>query len=124
MWEIFGYDRVSFEKFIYENSILSTTAGVLVAYSAKDMIQSFVGDLLLPGIYFIFVQNYVNSKFVSKVFEPVNKLDLPRFFSNLISFMVILFITYLTIQHIIKKVLPYDTLSPSPSLTSSPSPTK
>jgi len=121
MWEIFGYDRVSFEKFIYENSILSTTAGVLVAYSAKDMIQSFVGDLLLPGIYFIFVQNYVNSKFVSKVFEPVNKLDLPRFFSNLISFMVILFITYLTIQHIIKKVLPYDTLSPSPS---SPSPTK
>jgi branched-subunit amino acid transport protein len=60
-----------------------------------------VGDITLPAIYFIFIQRYFSNKFVSKVFEPVNKLDLPKFFSTLISFIVVLLITYLTIQYII-----------------------
>ena len=101
MWQIFHYDQSSFEKFLYENNILATTAGVLIAYSARDVIVSLVGDITLPAIYFIFVQRYFSNKFVSKVFEPVNKLDLPKFFSTLISFIIVLLITYLTIQYII-----------------------
>jgi hypothetical protein len=116
MWQIFQYDQASFEKFLYENNILATTAGVLIAYSARDVIVSLVGDITLPAIYFIFVQRYFSSKFVSKVFEPVNKLDLPKFFSTLISFIIVLLITYLTIQYIIS-TLKLRTGSPTPEAT-------
>ena len=100
MWQIFNHDKESIGKFLYENNIISTTAGVLIAYSARDVIVSLVGDITLPAIYFIFIRNYFSNKFVSKVFEPVNKLDLPKFLSTLISFIIVLLITYLTIQYI------------------------
>ena len=70
-------DMQNFKKFLLDNNIIATTAGVLIAYSAWDFIQSFVGDLALPGIYFLFIQRFITNDFVSSVFEPVNRLNLP-----------------------------------------------
>ena len=98
-------DIQNFKKFLMDNNIIATTAGVLIGYSAWDFIQSFVGDLILPGIYFLIIGRFVKNDFVSSIFEPVNRLNLPKFFTRLISFSVVLIITFLFIQHIIKNWL-------------------
>lgn len=108
-------DMQTFKKFLLDNNIIATTAGVLIAYSAWDFIQSFVGDLILPGFYFLFIGRFISNKFVSDMFEPVNRLDLSKFFTRLISFIVVIVFTFLFIQHIIK-----NWLNDSPIPNSSP----
>ena len=98
-------DMQNLKKFLMDNNIIATTAGVLIAYSAWDFIQSFVGDLILPGIYFLIIGRFVKNDFVSSVFEPVNRMNLPKFFTRLISFSVVLTFTFLFIQYIIKNWL-------------------
>ena len=98
-------DMQNLKKFLMDNNIIATTAGVLIAYSAWDFIQSFVGDLILPGIYFLSIGRFVKNDFVSSVFEPVNRMNLPKFFTRLISFSVVLTFTFLFIQYIIKNWL-------------------
>ena len=98
-------DMKNLKNFLLDNNIIATTAGVLIAYSAWDFIQSFVGDLILPGAYFLFIGRFTSNKFVSSVFEPVNKLNLPKFFTRLISFIVVITFTFLFIQYIIKNWL-------------------
>lgn len=116
-------DLQNFKKFLLDNNIIATTAGVLIAYSAWDFIQSFVGDLVLPGIYFLFIQRFVSSGFVSSVFEPVNRLNLPKFITRLISFTVVISFTFLFIQYVIKYWLTDNALiTPDTSVPSPPSP--
>jgi len=98
-------DMQNLKKFLLDNNIIATTAGVLIAYSAWDFIQSFVGDLILPGIYFLIIARFVKNDFVSSVFEPVNRLNLPKFITRFISFIVVLTFTFLFIQYIIKNWL-------------------
>ena len=38
------------KKFIVDNNIVGTVAGVCIALSAKDGIQSLVGDIIIPLI--------------------------------------------------------------------------
>ena len=95
-------DYKNFQKFMVDNNAISTTVGVLVAYAAWNFIQSLVGDIVLPGTYFLFISPFISNKFVSSVFEPVNKLNLPKFFTELLSFLTIIFFTYLLIQYVIK----------------------
>lgn len=95
-------DFQNFKKFLIDNNVISTTVGVLIAYSAWNFIQSFVGDLTLPAIYYLFVGSFIKNEFVSSIFEPVKKLNLPKFFTELLSFLLIIIFTYLSIQYIIK----------------------
>jgi len=95
-------DFQNFKSFLIDNNIIATTTGVLIAYSAWDFIQSFVGDLVLPGIYFLFIGSFVTNGFVSSVFEPVNKLNIPKFITSFISFTIVIIITFLFIQFVIK----------------------
>jgi large-conductance mechanosensitive channel len=95
-------DMQNFKQFLLDNNIIATTAGVLIGYSAWDFIQSLVGDLILPGLYFLIVGRFIKSDFVSSVFEPVNKLNLPKFFTRLISFTFVIIFTFLFIQYVIK----------------------
>lgn len=98
-------DMQNFKMFLLDNNIIATTAGVLIAYSAWDFIQSFVGDLALPGIYFLFIKQFISNNFISSVFEPVNKLNLPKFITRLFSFVIVIIFTFLVIQYIIKNWL-------------------
>jgi len=113
-------DMQNFKKFLLDNNIIATTAGVLIGYSAWDFIQSFVGDLILPGIYFLIIGRFVKNDFVSSIFEPVNRLNLPKFFTRLISFSVVLVITFLFIQYIIKNWLNDNAKKDSTAITLSP----
>lgn len=110
-------DFQNFKKFLIDNNIIATTAGVLIAYSAWDFIQSFVGDLVLPGIYFLIIDRFISNGFVSSVFEPVNKLNLPKFITRLISFSIVIIFTFLFIQFVIKNwVNKDDTKIPLPPI--------
>ena len=104
-------DMQNFKKFLLDNNIVATTAGVLIAYSAWDFIQSFVGDLALPGIYFLFIQRFIKNDFVSSVFEPVNRLNLPKFITRSSSFAIVIIFTFLVIQYIIKNWLTDTTIN-------------
>ena len=54
-------DYKNFQKFMVDNNAISTTVGVLVAYAAWNFIQSLVGDIALPGFYFLFISIINNS---------------------------------------------------------------
>jgi large-conductance mechanosensitive channel len=110
-------DMQNFKKFLLDNNIIATTAGVLIAYSAWDFIQSFVGDLALPGIYFLFIQRFISNDFVSSVFEPVNRLNLPKFITRSSSFAIVIIFTFLVIQYIIKNWLTDATMTAASSAT-------
>jgi large-conductance mechanosensitive channel len=115
-------DFQNFKKFLLDNNIIATTAGVLIAYSAWDFIQSFVGDLVLPGIYFLFIQRFISNGFVSSVFEPVNRLNLPKFITRLSSFLIVISFTFLFIQYVIKNWLTDTSLTTSSSSVTLPTP--
>lgn len=95
-------DVSAFKQFLLNNNILATTAGVLIAYSAWDFIQSLVGDLLLPGFYYLFVSHVLTlSPTMSKVFKPVHKLDVSNFVARTLSFLLVIVLTFYTIQYIV-----------------------
>ena len=106
-----NYLDAAFAKFIMDNSIIPTTAGVLVAYSAWDLIQSFADDVALPGLGLLFESLTAKSTAV-----PHNRLDVPKFVSRLMSFFLVLFVTFLGIQYIVANFGPG---ADSPSSSSS-----
>lgn len=103
---IFKFDH--FYDFMIQNGIVSTTAAVVIAYSAWDFIKSFVGDLFLPAFYFTFIFPFLGEKsaFHSIYFAPIEKLDIPNFLKNTISFFIVVMITYFLIQNIVLNFIP------------------
>ena len=49
-----------FNKFIIDNNIIGTCAGVIIALVTKDLILSFVSDIIIPLFIFIFIHNVYN----------------------------------------------------------------
>lgn len=96
------YNYEEFEKFINANGILSTAAGVIIAYAAWDLIKSLVGDIVLPGFYFLCIHPFIQKDIVSLIFAPIEKIDIPNFTKNLVSFIAVLIITFVTINYISK----------------------
>lgn len=68
-------------NFAREN--MGTAAGVIIALSSKDLIYSFVNDLLLP---------LINRNLFTLT---TNKFDIKRLFVNLITWILVLINTYL-----------------------------
>jgi large-conductance mechanosensitive channel len=107
-----------FKQFIVGNNVISTIVGVIIAYSAWDFIQSLVGDIILPGMYFLFFQRmFRNSEFVSSVFEPVNKMNIPKFTKQLFSFIIVIVVIFLSIQYIANRVIGMPMQQPTFSVT-------
>jgi large-conductance mechanosensitive channel len=55
MFEILKLEKFQseFKSFILENRLVGTAAGVTIGISTKDLIQSTVGDIIIPFIYLI-----------------------------------------------------------------------
>jgi large-conductance mechanosensitive channel len=99
------FDFQGFKIFLQDNKIIGTVIAVIVAYSAWDLIQSFVGDIILPTIYFLLFHR-INTKYTSIIFEPMNKLNIPKFIKEFLSFIVVLFLTFTLIyQGVNNKIL-------------------
>lgn len=61
---------------------IGTASGVIIALASKDLIYSFVNDLLLPLI----------NKYIYNL--TINKLDIKNLFVNLITWVLVLINTY------------------------------
>ena len=68
-------------NFTKEN--MGTAAGVILALSSKDLIYSFVNDLLIPLI----------NKYLFTL--TTNKIDIKNLFANLITWMLVIINTYI-----------------------------
>jgi large-conductance mechanosensitive channel len=55
MFEILKLEKFQseFKSFIVENRLVGTAAGVTIGISTKDLIQSTVGDIIIPFIYLL-----------------------------------------------------------------------
>lgn len=83
------------KRFILDNGVIGTAAGVSIALVTKDIIQSFVGDIIIPS--FIFVLSSLQIKGLTDMLPGKKMLDLTNFFKQLISWVLVIVITYLFI---------------------------
>ncbi len=94
-----------FAKFISENNVVGVTAGVIIGYSAKDTITSFVTDIFLP-LFIIFLHKL---KFKSIMrFLPgkgKNQMDIAKFVGQFISFILLSIITFFFLTFTFNKLL-------------------
>jgi large-conductance mechanosensitive channel len=98
------FDFHDFKEFLNENKVVGTVIGVIIAYSAWELIQSLVGDIILPSAYLLIFQR-INTKYTSGIFEPMNKLNIPNFIKEVLSFFIVIFVTFTLVYHIINNNL-------------------
>jgi large-conductance mechanosensitive channel len=88
--------RDQMKKFIVDNGIIGTAAGVCIAVSTKDTIQSFVGDVIMPAIYLLLVT--INSSYFSKSLLNKHTIDFPKFLNQFISWIFVVIMTFLFVR--------------------------
>jgi|LakMenEpi03Aug12_release.lakeMendotaPanAssembly.Ray.scaffolds.fasta_scaffold1531294_1 large-conductance mechanosensitive channel len=87
----------SLKKFVVDNNIVGTSAGVCVALAAKDGIESLVGDIIIPTI--IIILHALNIDGLAK-YLPVKgtELNINSFVKQMITFFLIIIISFLFVQ--------------------------
>jgi large-conductance mechanosensitive channel len=83
------------KKFIVDNGVIGTAAGVSIALVTKDIIQSFVGDIILPSFYFVLASLKINQ--VTEMLPGKRIIDFTNFMKQVISWVLVIIITYLFI---------------------------
>jgi large-conductance mechanosensitive channel len=97
------------KKFIIDNNIVGTSAGVGVGLAAKDAIQSLVNDILLP--FFVVLFRYLNIESASK-FLPVGEkaeLNFVSFIKQMITFILVVTVSFLFVKLAFDYLLGVDT---------------
>lgn len=94
--------REKFGKFVVDNGIAGTAAGVSIAISTKDVITSFVGDILIPLIYLLLIR--INATAV-KVLPANTKINGTAFIQHFITWIFVIIITFLFIQYFFNNIL-------------------
>ena len=110
-----NYNFSIFKKFIISNGIIGTAAGVIIAYSAWDLIKSLVGDVIIPCFYFALIHPWFDKEYTSMFFEPIERIDFPSFTKNLISFIIMIIIAFFSIHYITLNWANSITVAASPS---------
>lgn len=90
-------------NFLVENKIIGTVAGVGIALASKDLIQSMVGDVVFPSIYYVLLK--MHGKYFTKILPNNTKFDLPNFIKHFISWIFVIIITYLFVTIVFKMLL-------------------
>ena len=85
------------KKFIIDNGIVGTCAGVIIALVTKDLILAFVGDIVIPLFIFIFLR--LKIKWLTAIL-PSGKsyFDLTDFFKQFITWFITIIVTYFVIK--------------------------
>jgi large-conductance mechanosensitive channel len=86
------------KKFVIDNNIVGTVAGVCVALSAKDAIQSLVGDIIIPIIVILLRMLHID--FLTK-YLPVSgnaQLKITDFIKEMITFILIIIISFVFVK--------------------------
>jgi large-conductance mechanosensitive channel len=86
------------KRFIIDNNIVGTSAGVCIALAAKDGIQSLVGDIIIPAI--VLTLKTMNINFLTKYLPVAGKvqLNLVDFVKQMITFILIIIISFVFVK--------------------------
>jgi large-conductance mechanosensitive channel len=95
--------KAQLKKFILDNGIIGAVAGVSIALVTKDIIQSLVGDIIIPLFFFIIMS--LNIKSVGKILPGKTEIDFTNFIKMFITWIITIIITFLFIQIAFKQLL-------------------
>ena len=89
---------VQLRKFVVDNNIVGTSAGVCIALATKDGIQSFVQDIIIPGIVIILHSLHVD--WLTKILPLHGKsqLNVLNFINQLITWFLIIIISFVFVK--------------------------
>jgi len=93
-----GNGMGALKRFIIDNNIVGTSAGVCIALAAKDGIQSLVGDIIIPTIVMLLKALHID--FLTK-FLPVtgkSQLNVTDFVKQMITFILIIVISFIFVK--------------------------
>ena len=85
-------------KFLVDNNIIGTAAGVSIALATKDVIQSLVSDVIIPAIIFLLLKLNVESLTKFLIMPGKTKFDFINFIKQFITWIFIIIITYVFIK--------------------------
>jgi large-conductance mechanosensitive channel len=96
------------KKFIIDNGVIGTTAGVCIALVTKDVIQSLVADLVIPTI--ILILSFLKLKVLIDILPKKNTINAVNFINQLITWILVIIITFLFISYSLKYLLGIDSI--------------
>ena len=98
---------VQIKKFIVENGLIATIAGVGLGIITKDVIQSLVADIIIPVI--IILLSFLKLKILLNIIPKKNNLNILNFVNNFVSWLITIIITFFFITYSMKYLLNIDT---------------
>lgn len=89
---------VQLRKFVVDNNIVGTSAGVCIALATKDGIQSFVQDIVIPGIVILLHSLHVD--WLTKILPLHGKsqLNVLNFINQFVTWFLIIIISFLFVK--------------------------
>ena len=89
---------VQLRKFVVDNNIVGTSAGVCIALATKDGIQSFVQDIVIPGIVIILHSLHVD--WLTKILPLHGKsqLNVLNFINQFVTWILIIIISFVFVK--------------------------
>jgi len=105
-------DLGQFKKFIVDNNIVGTSVGVCVGLAAKDLIQSIVGNIIIPALL-ITLQKF-NIDFVKKYLPSngKNSLDVASFIKQAVTFTLVILTSFIFVKVVFGYLLKVDDVNP------------
>jgi len=97
--------KAQIADFINKNNIVGLSAGVVIGLVTKDVVLSFVTDIVVPLIVIGLVKMNIKSITVLLPGKGKNTLNVATFISYLISWFFGIIITYFFIQYAFIKFL-------------------
>jgi len=89
---------VEIKKFIVDNNIVGTSAGVCIALATKDGIQSLVGDIIIPSIVILLHTFHIDGLAKYLPVKGSAKLNVTDFIKQFITFILIIVISFVFVK--------------------------
>ena len=98
--------RDNLKKFLVDNNIIGTAAGVSIALVTKDVISSLVGDVIIPGIIFLLLK--LNIRSLTEILPGNSEFHFIDFIKEFISWLFVVIITFVFIKIAFEGILGID----------------
>jgi len=101
-------DLGQFKKFIVDNNIVGTSVGVCVGLAAKDLIQSIVGNIIIPTLLIPLQKFHID--FVKKYLPSngKNSLDVSSFIKQAVTFALVILTSFIFVKIVFGYLLKVD----------------
>lgn len=91
-----------FKTFVIQNNILTTISAVTVAFSFGIFVRSLVGDIIIPGLYFLL---FKHNSHLAKIFSPIDLSKIDNFVKEAITLIFVIISTFMIVMYVFKKYI-------------------